>query len=210
MYRFLYLFQFLAERGFQNIRHYQKKFITAKSNQHICLTDIVSYDLDNRLQDKISCIMSISIIIKLKVIQVDHCNPGNHINRFELILIVTPVICTCQCIHIQLSVIPDQFLEHLIALLLAYQRISVQFVYQFCHVWNAINLNIFGHYLENAIIYKFKFCSLTFFCKGRPGNAVITTGILIPECIAFTSLCHICTSLKPSGPQFLLVKKAYN
>ena len=154
--------------------------------------------------------MTIGIIVKLKIIQIDHCNSGNHLSLLKLVFVIASVICSCQCVHIQFPVISDQLLEHLISAILIYQNVSIKLIYQFNHIGDTLYFNIPGYYLKNISVYKFKFCFFVFFCKGRPGDAVITAGAFVPECIAFASFCHICTSLYSACTQFLFIQEAHN
>ena len=100
MNAFLYLSELIIKNILYNTGHHKKEFISSVTYQHISFTNVPSDHLHNRIQCLVSCIMAKSIVIYLKIIQVDHSYTCRQHFVSEFIFIISSVICTCQCICI--------------------------------------------------------------------------------------------------------------
>lgn len=70
------LFQFGSQDTGRNSRKDQQKFISAIADQHICRTDAGKNRRGRYLQSPVAGLMSVSIIINFKIIQIDQGNSG--------------------------------------------------------------------------------------------------------------------------------------
>ena len=91
--------------------------------------------------------MAKSIVIYLKIIQVDHSYTCRQHFVSELIFIISSVICTCQCICIQFLIISGKFLDQFFAPVTVYQHIIIQCIDHFHNVRRSVNFYVFGNHL---------------------------------------------------------------
>lgn len=83
-----------------DFRHEKQKFITAIADQGILIPYAAPDYHHQCFQHRVTGIMTTGIVVKLEIIQVDHGYAALLHRGLDLILIITAVVGTSQCINI--------------------------------------------------------------------------------------------------------------
>ena len=88
---FLNFLQPLHEILFLDIGQNQKKFISAVANQNIGFPDTAADDLYGSVQDSVTGLMAVGVVVHLEIVQIDHCHTGSLSHHFQLFFIVPSI-----------------------------------------------------------------------------------------------------------------------
>ena len=139
---------------------HQKKLIPAIADQNIILTDMLAYGFCNNSQCHIPGIMSICVVIKLKIVQIDHGNSSRSHLGLQFFFIITSVVCLRKNILIQSLVISGKAADQALMIFLVDQAAFVHFLQKLHYIRITVNFQIFSHDLINVISNKFQLAQL--------------------------------------------------
>lgn len=128
--------------------------------------------------------MTIGIIIELKIIQVNHRDPGRVCAVLDFILIITAVVCTGQGIQIELLLVAAQLVKQLLPIMRITQYILIHSLNQLHDAGFTINDYVSGSHLINFRIQKFQLGALSLLLKCPKGYTIAACLSAFPEVIA--------------------------
>ena len=169
---------------FIDTREHEQKLITAVANEHVCLPDAFTDLGRHRDQCDIAGIVTIGIIIELKIIQVNHRDPGRVCAVLDFILIIAAVVCTGQSIQIELLLVAAQLVEQLLPVMRITQYILIHSLNQLHDAGFTINDYVSGSHLINFRIQKFQLGALSLLLKRPKGYTISACLSAFPEVIA--------------------------
>ena len=176
----LNLLHLLCKIIYIDIRDQKQKFISSKTYDLVCFSHMAANNLHHCSKRFISCVMTIGVVIKFKIIQIDHCHSGCTIQILNLILIVSPVENTCQRVSVEGIRITTELCKKIFPVLRVDDILILQTVDHFHYIWLAVNIQIFRDHLINSGVYKLYFCFLAFFLQCFSGNTITTLLALTP------------------------------
>ena len=156
---------FLQSSGKFHFRYsgkHQKKLIPAIADQNIILTDMLAYGFCNSSQCHIPGIMSICVIIKLKIVQIDHGNSSRSHLGLQFFFIITSIVCLRKNILVQSLVISGKTVDQALMVFPIDQTVFVHFLQKLHYIRLTVNFQIVGHDLINVISNKFQLAQLRF------------------------------------------------
>ena len=180
----------LCEIFFLHSRHYQKKLIPAIADQNISRPPDHSPDhTGNRRQRQIACIMPAGVIIKLKVIQIDHRNSSRQNLFAQLIFIIAAIVDAGKHIPVKLVLKPVQFCKQpFTSVDIDYIRF-IQILDQLHNLRLSVYFNVMSRHLINIIFPKFQLRFFIFLFKCFQGNTVAAPLSGLPEIKTPARLC---------------------